>query len=49
MKKTLLSLLAIAAMAFVACASKDRKNAETIEAASPVLVAVFSAQGHTKL
>lgn len=48
MKKTLLSLLAIAAMAFVACASKDRKNAETIEAATPVLVAVFSAQGHTK-
>lgn len=48
MKKILLSLLAITAMAFVACASKEKKGAETVEAATPVLVAVFSAQGHTK-
>lgn len=48
MKKILLSLLAITAMTFVACASKEKKGAETVEAATPVLVAVFSAQGHTK-
>ena len=48
MKKILLSLLAITAMAFVACASKEKKGTETVEAATPVLVAVFSAQGHTK-
>ncbi len=47
MKKILL-LLAITAIAFVACASKEKKEAETVEVATPVLVAVFSAQGHTK-
>lgn len=41
-------MLAVAAVAFAACASKEKKNAEALEAAAPVLVAVFSAQGHTK-
>lgn len=49
MKKTLLSLLAVMAVIFVACAAKDgKKGAEVEAAATPVLVAVFSAQGHTK-
>lgn len=48
MKKGILSLLAITAIVLVACASKEKKNIEAVEAAAPVLVAVFSAQGHTK-
>ena len=48
MKKGLLSLLAITAIVLVACTSKEKKNIEAVEAAAPVLVAVFSAQGHTK-
>lgn len=48
MKKIFLSLLAITAMAFVACASNEKKGTEPVDATPPVLVAVFSAQGHTK-
>jgi len=37
MKKIFLSLLAVIAMALFACASKEKKGAESIEAATPVL------------
>lgn len=48
MKKMLLSLLAVTAMAFVACASKANESTDTKSDNTQVLVAVFSAQGHTK-
>lgn len=48
MKKMFLALLAVTAIVFVACASKEKKGTEAVEAATPILVAVFSAQGHTK-
>lgn len=37
MKKLFLSLLAVIAMALFACASKEKKGTEPIEAATPVL------------
>lgn len=50
MKKFVFSLLAVVACVFVACAANDKKNEkETGTAASAsVLVAFFSAEGHTK-
>lgn len=48
MKKLLISLLATVAVIFVACAADGKKDQEKAIAAGPVLVAFFSAQGHTK-
>ena len=46
MKKLVISIFAVIATILVACASGENKNHAT--AAAPVLVAFFSAQGHTK-
>lgn len=46
MKKLVISIFAVIATILMACASGENKNQAT--AAAPVLVAFFSAQGHTK-
>lgn len=48
MKKLLISFMALVAVIFVACASDEKKTAEEAHAGIPVLVAFFSAQGHTR-
>lgn len=45
MKKLLISFLAIGSIMFMACAKKSQENTQ---GDTPVLVAFFSAQGHTK-
>lgn len=46
MKNSVIAFIVLAAAAFVACAANDKT--EPTQAAAPVLVAFFSAQGHTK-
>lgn len=50
MKKFVFSLLAVVACVFVACAANDKKNVNEAgaSASASVLVAFFSAEGHTK-
>lgn len=48
MKKIIISLLAVVAVIMVACAADGNKASAEAVAGSPVLVAFFSAQGHTK-
>lgn len=48
MKKLLSSIIAMLAIALTACASNSEKNSTEAENTKRVLVAYFSAQGHTK-
>lgn len=48
MKKIVITFMAFVAIVLVACAAESGKGSEETRLAAPVLVAFFSAQGHTK-